>query len=88
MIINQDGSGIRIHAFVFAGIKWFQKDVKFDFGYESKYKKVLIIHPNSKFVCTVKNGGITELDNGDRVGDYYVYTAQSFLNNINRDSIK
>lgn len=88
IIIYPDGTGEIIHAFVFAGIKWFQYSKTIKFGYESKYKKILIINPLSKFVYTAENGSVIELDNGDRIGDYYIYTAQSFLNSIERDCIE
>ncbi len=88
ILLSPDGTGEILHAFVFAGIKWFQYSKSFDFGYESKYKKVLIINPLSKFVYTAENGSLLELDNGDRVGDYYIYTAQGFLNSADRDCIE
>lgn len=85
LILNADGIGTRIHAFVFGGIKWFQFNKSFEFGYESKNPKILIINPISKFIYSISDGSTAELDNGSKLGDYTVYTAQSFLNSIERD---
>lgn len=87
IVLNENGSGAYIHAFVFAGIKWFERTRYFNFGYESSAQQILIINPASKFICKEHNGAITELDNGDCVGKYIVYTAGGFLNSLDRGTL-
>jgi hypothetical protein len=87
MVLDDDGSGIYIHAFVFAGIRWWHYTEEFEFGFDSKYQKILIINPNAKFVYKNRDGEYGELDNGDTVADYRIYTGQSFLNGLNRDCL-
>jgi hypothetical protein len=87
MVLDDDGSGIYIHAFVFAGIRWWHYTEEFEFGFDSKYQKILIINPNAKFVYKNRDGEYGELDNGDTVADYRIHTGQSFLNGLNRDCL-
>ena len=87
MVLDSDGSGIYIHAFVFAGIRWWHYTEEFEFGFDSKYQKILIINPNAKFVYKNRDGEYGELDNGDTVADYRIHTGQSFLNGLNRDCL-
>ncbi len=87
IVLDADGSGILIHAFVFAGIRWWHYTEEFNFGFDSKYPKILIINPNAKFVYKNRDGEYGELDNGDMVGDYRVHTSGSFLNGLNRNCL-
>lgn len=87
MVLDDDGSGILIHAFVFAGIRWWHYTEEFNFGFDSKYTKILIVNPNAKFVYKDRDGEYGEVDNGDTVGDYRVHTGKSFLNGLNRDCL-
>ncbi len=87
MVLDNDGSGIYIHALVFAGIRWWHYTEEFNFGFDSKYQKILIINPNAKFVYKNRDGEYGELDNGDTVADYRIHTGQSFLNGLNRDCL-
>lgn len=87
LVLDADGSGIKIRAFVFAGIRWWHYTEEFNFGFDSKYQKILIINPSAKFVYKNRDGEYGELDNGDMVGDYRVHTGQSFLNGLNRDCL-
>jgi hypothetical protein len=87
IVLDADGSLIFIRAFVFAGIRWWHYTEEFAYGFESIYKKIIIINPNAKFVYKDRDGEYAELDNGDTVGDYTVHTAGSFLNGLNRDCL-
>ena len=87
MVLDDDGSGIYIHAFVFAGIRWWHYTTEFEFGFDSKYEKILIVNPNAKFVYKNRDGEYGELDNGDTVADCRIHTGQSFLNGLNRNCL-
>lgn len=87
IVLDEDGSGILIRAFVFAGIRWWHYTEEFNFGFDSKYQKILIVNPNAKFIYKDRDGEYGELDNGDTVGDYRIHTGQSFLNGLNRNCL-
>ena len=87
IVLDPDGTGITIHAFVFAGIRWWHYTEEFNFGFDSKYQKILIVNPNAKFIYKDRDGEYGELDNGDTVGDYRIHTGQSFLNGLNRNCL-
>jgi membrane protein implicated in regulation of membrane protease activity len=87
MVLDDDGSGIYIHAFVFGGIRWWHYTTEFEFGFDSKYEKILIVNPNAKFVYKNRDGEYGELDNGDTVANCKIHTGQSFLNGLNRNCL-
>ncbi len=88
LILKEDGNGVRIKKTTFAGIHLRQKPKRFRYGYESRNTKILIINPSTKYAYLYKNGGLGELDNGLRVGEYIIYTAGSFLRAIERGCIE
>lgn len=85
IILREDGTGDILHSLTFLGIKWFERRKPFRFGYESINKQILIINPSAKFVCSENNGTLSELDNGDSVGNYIIYTAGGFVNALDRE---
>lgn len=87
LILRENGLGSFVHAFVFAYVQWWQYNTRFNFGYESEHKKILIISPSSKFIHKVWERSLKELDNGDYVGDYRVYTGGSFLRAVERNCL-
>ncbi len=87
LILRENGLGNFVHAFVFAYVQWWQYHTKFNFGWESDCKKILIISPSSKFIYQVVDRSLKELDNGDFVGDYRVYTGGSFLRSVERNCL-
>jgi hypothetical protein len=66
----------------------FQIMTQFDFGYESKNRKILILSPTPKKIL-VSLGGFQprEGDVGEKVGEYTVYNATGFLNALDRDTL-
>lgn len=74
--IGADGNADHISSFKIA--RRFVKTKHF--GFESENKKFLIICPTSNIVFAIIGGKPYILDNGDRVGDYTVYSATAFLN--------
>ncbi len=87
IILHEDGSGETLHSITFVGIKWLERRKPFKFGYESKYRQILIINPSAKFICSEKNGTLTELDNGDSVGNYIIYSGTGFTNALDRKTL-
>lgn len=84
IILREDGSGDIIRSINFIGIKWWESRKPFKFGYESKYRQVLIVNPSPKFLCFEKEGLRTEIDNGDCVGKYIIYSGSGFINALDR----
>lgn len=87
IILHEDGSGETLHTITFIGIKWLERRKPFRFGYESKNRQILIINPSAKFICSEKNGTLTELDNGDSVGNYIIYSGTGFTNALDRKTL-
>lgn len=85
IILREDGSGDIVHSVTFAGVKWFERKKPFRYGYESKYRQILIINPSAKFICRESNGTIQEIDNGDCIGNYIVYSGSGFTNALDRN---
>ena len=87
LFLDKDGSATFLHGITFAGVNWFQSTKKFEYAYESDSTKILIINPSNKFTYAINDGIVSELDNGDRIGEHLVYTGNSFINAIDRDCI-
>lgn len=69
-------------------VELFQYDKVGYFGYESDCAKILIINPVPNRVLTFVSGKAVQLDNGDCVGAYKVFSATAFLNALERDVLE
>lgn len=87
MGIFRGGEGAIINRIRFARITLFSRVTQFEFGFQSDDQKILIINPVPKQLYRTENGKTTELDNGDVVDGYKVYTASGFLGALDRGSI-
>ncbi len=87
LILRKDGMAMFVHGITFAGVNWFQSTKKFRFDYQSNNPQILIINPSIKFTYCAENGGLSEIDNGDKIGNYLIYTGNSLINAIERDCI-
>ena len=73
-------------------IRFFRQDIlswedHFLCGFPSEYKRIIIVNPVCKSLCTFRGGKMTELDNGDEIGKYEIYTGRAFINALERDVI-
>lgn len=73
-------------------IRFFRQDVfswedHFLCGFPSEHKRIIIVNPVCKRLCTAQNGKVVELDNGDEIGKYEIYTGRAFINALERDVI-
>ncbi|MBR7101119.1 MAG: hypothetical protein IKC74_02415 [Clostridia bacterium] len=59
----------------------------YHYDYESEKNKVLIINPCSDRVLTYHGKKTIEIDNGESIGDYKVFTATAFLNALERECL-
>jgi hypothetical protein len=87
MGIFQNGDGAIATHVRFARITLFSRVTQFEFGFHSDDQKILIINPVPKKLYRTENGKTTELDNGDVVDGYKVYTASGFIGALERGSI-
>ena len=87
MGIFQGGEGAIATHVRFARITLFSRVTQFEFGFTSEDQKILIINPVPKKLYRTENGKTTELDNGDVVDGYKVYTAWGFVGALERCSI-
>lgn len=66
-------------------VELFQYDKAAHFGYEADCPKVLILNPVPYQVVKFEGSKAIQLDNGDSVGDYKIFSATAFLNALERD---
>ena len=86
--IMDNGTGVYYLVFKFFKMTLRERTKEFRFGYESPYRKVLIVNPVPKSTLAAEtNGKFVEIDNGDVRGDYIIYTGQGFINALGRDSV-
>lgn len=65
----------------------FKNSKLIDFDYESSNIKVLILNPTPKSVFLHYMGKNTEIENGDRIGEYIIFNGTGFLNALGRNTI-
>ncbi len=58
-----------------------------DYTFEAEGKKILILNPPSKFVKIAHEGITRDADNGERVGEYIIYSSGAFLRALDRGAI-
>ncbi len=85
MILTNIGEGSIIYDYRLGQVHLFRRMTIFRYDFESNSSKILIILPTSKRVIHSESG--RDLDVGDRVGEYTVYTATAFLNALERDCL-
>ena len=85
MILTNNGEGSIIYDYRLGQVHLFRRMTFFRYDFESNSPKILIILPTSKRVIHSESG--RDLDVGDRVGEYTVYTATAFLNALERDCL-
>ena len=88
IILSDDGHGFRQISVRMFRTKLFQVMTQFDFGYESKNRKILILLPTpKKFLLSIGGFQPRGGDVGEKVGEYTVYNATGFLNALDRDTL-
>ena len=84
MAIHPDGQMHFFHEVKIRGVKILSYKTVKHFSYNSKDSKILIVNPVPKKLMAYR-GTIVEIDNGELVGDYKVYTATAFVRAIDND---
>ncbi|MBQ7171110.1 MAG: hypothetical protein IJR89_02410 [Clostridia bacterium] len=86
--LSGDGIARYIHNIRIRGVTLFSWSTTHRFGYETEDKKILIVNPVPAKLLGFFEGKPFPLDNGDRVGDYLVYTPGSFLHMLELDCVE
>lgn len=87
LFLYENGACKFVHTVRFARMTLFTHIKTDRFGYEAEGMKLLIINPIPKKVYFGKNGRSDLIDNGDRVGEYKIYSASAFLGALERDCL-
>lgn len=88
MVLSDKGNGLtQITVRVFRA-ELFHILSKFDFAFESKGKKILIVTPAPKRMFSSTHGEPPRLaDTGEKIGEYTFCTARGFLGSIDRNCL-
>ncbi len=88
LYLQPNGVGVFIRKFYILRAEVFEYKKSFIYDYDSKNKRILIINPVAKnLYSNYGQGMVEELDNGDIIGGFEIYTATGFLNALERDVI-
>ena len=87
MHLSPEGVCSHAFAFVLRRVEFFRIERNTDYRFESQYKKVLIITPVPKKLFSTFDRISFELDNGDRVGEYTIFSGGGFLGALERDCV-
>jgi len=88
MRLSPDGICSHSFAFVLRRVEFFRIERSTDYRFESRYSKVLIITPVPKKLLSTSGHVTFELDNGDRIGEYTVFSGGGFLRALERDCVE
>ena len=86
---------IQRHGYVMAnpldmdeGREMFRMVSTFDYRFEAEGEKILLFNPVPKFLFRkAENGSFGHMDNGDTIGEYTVFSGNSFLRSLERDCV-
>ncbi len=85
IILTDKGNGLKQNTVRLFRVELFSFLTKFDFGYESENKKILILLPiPRKFFVSINEAPPRLGDVGENAGKYTVYNSTGFLNALER----
>lgn len=86
IVFSDKGNLLRQITFKVFSAELFHFMSKVDYDFESKNKKVIVVLPMPRHIyASVKESPPRPADNGEKVGEYTVYSASGFLNMIDRE---
>lgn len=88
MILFDDGEGVYKHALKIRGIEMFSRYTQFTYGYDSKYKKCVIITSLPANVKVGEDEKTAPLYTGEKIGQYLYFEPQGFINSLERDCME
>ena len=88
IVFSDKGSGLIQNSIKIRNVELFRFLTKFEFGYESDGRRILILVPTPKMFYVSENQSSPRRgDVGERVGDYTIYNSTGFLNALRRDCL-
>lgn len=88
IILSDKGNGLRQYTVRLFRVELLHFLTKFDFGYESENKKILILLPTPKtFFVSVNDTPPHIADVGEKTGEYTVYNSSGFLGALDRNCL-
>ncbi len=87
LYVGSDGIYRIVHRIRLRGVEFFRWEKEGSFAFPGEGQKVLIINPVPRRVFGAHLDKTWPLDNGDRVGEYRVFTASAFLNALERECL-
>jgi hypothetical protein len=88
LVLSDKGLGIKHTLITLRGIRIFSKTTDFSYVFESDNKKILIILPiPKKILVSIRGTELTEADTGEKLGEYTIHSANSFLNALDRNCL-
>jgi len=58
---------------------YYEYSKHYTFDYSSEHPKIIVVNPVPRKLHTFHEAKLVDLDNGDKVGEYKIYTATAFL---------
>jgi hypothetical protein len=88
LALADSGAGLKNFLVQLSNVRIISYKKNFTFTFEGENRKILLLVPTPKKVLvTIKNSELTEAEVGEKLGDYTLYTATTFLNNLERDCV-
>lgn len=87
LVFTEEGTMEFVKTVQVLGYELYQYKKIFDFAYQSDARKVLIINSVPQKMQLLWENKHIKLEDGDRLGDYILYTEQSFLNALERECL-
>lgn len=85
LFFSQNGMMQCLHSFRFRRVEYFRYTTQFDFSFEANGQKCLIVNPVPKELYAGDTTFYREIDTGESVGAYKIFTATGFLGALSRN---
>lgn len=82
------GAGVWLHYFRIRGKEIFKYVHRFEYAFESKHSKILIISPSPREIFLGENNHRRRIDTGETIGKYKLFNEQGFLRSLELDVIE
>lgn len=85
LFFSQNGIVQCLHSLRFRRVEYFRYTTQFDFSFEANGQKLLIVNPVPKEIYAGDTSFYREIDTGESIGAYKVFTATGFLGALSRN---
>ncbi len=88
IVFSDNGEGLKQDTVRLFRTELFHFLTKFNFGFDSDSKKILIVVPiPRKFFVSTNRSSPRQADTGEKIGEYTIYNATGFLGALDRDCL-